>query len=118
MPDYYLDPLSATATTSSSSATASNLYAAISSPVVYMTNNDMKEYIEKTDKHIDELEEDIDFLNKKREELECEVYLNKSQLDELKKDRDYLMTKISDLETKIGNLEDKLDFYITKYVNK
>ena len=116
MPDY-LGSSCATTTSSSSTCMPSNLYT-LSSPTIYFTaSDDTKEYIEKTDKHIDELEEDIDFLNEKRKELESEISLNKCQIDGLKKDIDELKKAKDYLMTIIGDLENKLDFYIAKYEN-
>ena len=69
---------------------------------IYMSNQSIddtiKEATEKVDKHVDQLEEDIEFFNKEREEHAKAIahLLN----DSLKKDKD-----IADLQMKVNGLE-------------
>lgn len=69
MPTFY----TTTATTSTSTSTISNpLYAAVSAPTLTFSyaSDETKEQMEKAEKHMDDLELDIDFLNDKRHEQE------------------------------------------------
>lgn len=95
------------------------VYAASSSfsdPVIYTTAsainfnttvNKYEEYSQKIDKHVDQLEEDIDFFNRKREEMECTITSLINRINELEKNTDDLKTYISWLEHRVDEWEER-----------
>lgn len=122
MPPFTESTISSTATyanggyityTPISTTTTGTIYAA------YNTSEEkMKEYTEKVDKHVDQLEEDIEFLNNERESLKYVVKRIDADLDtatyrinaledentKLKAHIDYLERKIYELEAKFNGL--------------
>lgn len=102
--EYYNIPTSSTIATGSSSG--SIIYTTMSSK--YAT----KEQYEQLEKHIDELELDISYLNDKCEQQEQEAHTLANKVydqDKLICDQDKL---IKTLESKVSNLE-----YYTNYLN-
>ena len=76
----------------------------------------LKEYCSSTDKHVDELEEDIDFLNKERKDaVDMLVFHNdkigelESKLELLKDENIQLHKYLDDLHNQIFILQEKLD---------
>lgn len=76
----------------------------------------LKEYCSSTDKHVDELEEDIDFLNKERKDaVDMLVFHNdkigelESKLELLKDENIQLHKYLDDLHNRIFILQEKLD---------
>ena len=60
-----------------------------------LSSNDLKEYTEKTDKHVDELDADIEFLNNKRSEMEEYISNLEKRVSDLQLAIDALNLKIS-----------------------
>ena len=76
----------------------------------------LKEYCSSTDKHLDDLEEDIDFLDRERKNIGSELGLHEdrmdgleSKLDLLKNENALLRTALEDLQNQIYTLHEKLD---------
>lgn len=76
----------------------------------------LKEYCSSTDKHLDDLEEDIEFLDKERKNTngwlgihEDKINDLESKLDLLKRENIQLCTALNDLQNQIYTLHEKLD---------
>lgn len=76
----------------------------------------LKEYCSSTDKHLDDLEEDIEFLDKERKNMNGDLSIHedkindlKSKLDLLKRENIQLCTALNDLQNQIYTLQAKLD---------
>jgi len=95
------------------STTAAPFYASttFTPNTIYMSNSNIdekiSEYTEKVDKHVDQLEEDIEFLNNEREDQSQAIVdlIN----DNVEKER-----RISNLELKVNHLESLLSETINK----
>ena len=81
-----------------------------------MIDDKMKEYCDSTDKHVDELEEDIEFLDKARKKTTDMLdYHNdrinefQSRIDLLKDENDQLHKYLNDLQSQIYALQQRLD---------
>lgn len=89
---------------------------------IYMSNQSVdetiKEATEKVDKHVDQLEEDIEFLNEKREKLEYDLNELRAQhfktVSELTMKIDKLETDNVNLITRLLSLEDVLNDCVSK----
>ena len=88
----------------------------INTPWESMIDDKFKEYCESTDKHVDELEEDIEFLDKARKKTTDMLdYHNdkinefQSRIDLLKDENDQLHKYLNDLQSQIYALQEKLD---------
>ena len=68
-----------------------------------------KEYVEKLEKHIDELEEDIEYFNNKLEEKDATIYTLQHQVTELDKANKTFEAHITYLEGRLQSLEDKIN---------
>ena len=68
-----------------------------------------KEYVEKLEKHIDELEEDIEYFNNKLEEKDAVIYTLQHQTTELDKANKTMEAHITYLEGRLQALEDKIN---------
>lgn len=68
-----------------------------------------KEYIEKLEKHIDELEEDIEYFNNELQEKNDMIYNLLDKKDELEKDMSDMNCHIIYLEGRLKALEDKIN---------
>lgn len=68
-----------------------------------------KEYVEKLEKHIDELEEDIEYFNEQLKEKDAMIRNLLDKTDELKKDMSDMNCHIIYLEGRLKALEDKIN---------
>ena len=68
-----------------------------------------KEYVEKLEKHIDELEEDIEYFNNELEEKNTVIYTLQHQVTELDKAKKTTEMHITYLEGRLKALEDKIN---------
>ena len=68
-----------------------------------------KEYVEKLEKHIDELEEDIEYFNNQLEEKDTVIYTLQHQTTELDKANKTMEAHITYLEGRLQALEDKIN---------
>lgn len=110
------------------STTAAPFYASttFTPNAIYMSNQSIdetiKEATEKVDKHVDQLEEDIEFLNEKREKLEYDLNELRAQhfktVSELTMKIDKLETDNANLITRLLSLEDVLDDCVSKLRGK
>ena len=85
-------------------------------PVYNPWENKLKEYCNSTDKHLDDLEEDIEFLDKERKNTNGLLALHEdkmdgfeSKLDLLKNENALLRIALEDLQNQIYTLQAKLD---------
>ena len=85
-------------------------------PVHNPWEDKLKEYCSSTDKHLDDLEEDIEFLDKMRKNTNSELGFHEdrindleSKLDLLKNENALLRTALEDLQNQIYTLQEKLD---------
>lgn len=85
-------------------------------PVYNPWEDKLKEYCSSTDKHLDDLEEDIEFLDKMRKNTNSELVFHEdrindleSKLDLLKNENALLRTALEDLQNQIYTLQAKLD---------
>ena len=85
-------------------------------PVYNPWEDKLKEYCSSTDKHLDDLEEDIEFLDKMRKNTDSELGLHEdrmdgleSKLDLLKNENAILRIALEDLQNQIYTLQEKLD---------
>lgn len=76
----------------------------------------LKEYCSSTDKHLDDLEEDIEFLDRERKNMNGDLSIHEdkindleSKLDLLKRENIQLCTALNDLQNQIYTLQAKLD---------
>lgn len=76
----------------------------------------LKEYCNSTDKHLDDLEEDIEFLDRERKNMNGDLSIHEdkindleSKLDLLKRENIQLCTALNDLQNQIYTLQEKLD---------
>lgn len=76
------------------------------SGVIYSDIDKSKEIIEKLEKHIDELEEDIEFFNKQREETQEKLNEILNENASLSSVISTLTVEINDLKVKFQNLSD------------
>lgn len=101
---------SATSLYTSGTIANNNLYTTVS----YLDREEkFKEYTEKVDRHVDQLEEDIEFLNNEREQLKLDIarlehglYLANEQIKSLEADREFLKGFTNYLEDRISKLEE------------
>lgn len=68
-----------------------------------------KEYVEKLEKHIDELEEDIEYFNGQLQEKDTMIHDLLDKKDELEKDMSDMNCHIIYLEGRLKALEDKIN---------
>lgn len=68
-----------------------------------------KEYVEKLEKHIDELEEDIEYFNGQLQEKDVMIHDLIGKKDELEKDMSDMNCHILYLEGRLKALEDKIN---------
>ena len=66
------------------------------------TYNDKDEYIEKLEKHIDELEEDIEYFNKQLQEKDDKIEYLMHQVDQLESDSANMNSRLIYLESRIA----------------
>ena len=85
-------------------------------PVHTPWEDKLKEYCSSTDKHLDDLEEDIDFLDRERKNMNGDLSIHEdkindleSKLDLLKRENIQLCTALNDLQNQIYTLQAKLD---------
>lgn len=85
-------------------------------PVYNPWENKLREYCSSTDKHLDDLEEDIEFLDKERKNMNGDLSIHEdkindleSKLDLLKRENIQLCTALNDLQNQIYTLQEKLD---------
>lgn len=76
----------------------------------------LKEYCNSTDKHLDDLEEDIEFLDKMRKNMNDELSFHedkikeyKSRIDFLEHENEQLHKYLDDLQSQIYIMQQKLD---------
>lgn len=88
----------------------------INNPWESMIDDKIKKYCESTDKHLDDLEEDIEFLDKERKNATAmldfhtdKIYEFQSKIDLLQNENGQLHKYLSDLQTQIYMLQEKLD---------
>ena len=111
----YYEPITTT-TTSTTSPTVYTTVGPASVSFIYKdTEEKMREYCDKVDRHVDELEEDIEFLNTKREEQEqvvAALRINDTEynkrIEELEKEKMNLESYVNWLESRIEALEGKI----------
>lgn len=91
-----------------------------------------KEDIEKIERHIDELEQDIDFFDEERKKQEADLIASKARINKLEDEVNYLMSendtlinKITyeeetrkELQKEIDNLKGYLDFVVNRLRNQ
>ena len=73
--------------------------------ITVTTDEKIKEYTDKTDKHIDELEQDIEFLNTEREKTNVLLKDYEDKINCFKICIDYMQTKIAELEDKLNEMD-------------
>ena len=102
------------ATNNNACTSANNDWAPV--PVYNPWEDKLKEYCNSTDKHLDELEEDIDFLDRERKNMNGDLSIHedkindlKSKLDILKRENIQLCTALNDLQNQFYTLQAKLD---------
>lgn len=85
-------------------------------PVYNPWEDKLKEYCSSTDKHLDDLEEDIEFLDRERKNMNGDLSIHEdkindleSKLDLLKRENIQLCTALNDLQNQIYTLQAKLD---------
>ena len=93
-----------------------NNNACTSVPVHNPWEDKLKEYCNSTDKHLDDLEEDIEFLDRERKNMGSELGLHEdrmdgleSKLDLLKNENALLRIALEDLQNQIYTLQANLD---------
>lgn len=112
------DPTTYWSTTTTTGSTMTNLdLSAITSSINITPNNitwtysnkEQEEYIEKLEKHIDELEEDIEYFNGQLQEKDVMIHDLIGKKDELEKDMSDMNCHIIYLEGRLKALEDKIN---------
>ena len=80
-------------------------------PVITFTSPEIKykEYAEKLDKHVDDLEVDIEFLNEQRKQHYYDIDFLKINVNNLLKENENKNNHIRWLEERINELEAKLN---------
>lgn len=78
----------------------------INNPWESMIDDKMKEYCDSTDKHLDDLEEDIEFLDKERKNATAMLDFHTDKIDEFQSKIDLLTTENALLRAEINNLHD------------
>lgn len=85
-------------------------------PWEQLIEDKLKEYCYSTDKHLDDLEEDIDFLDKERKEMNSNiayhndmVYQFQSDIARLVDENTKLRANLNDLQNQIFTLQRRLD---------
>lgn len=101
-----------TSTTTSTSATISpTIYTTVGPTSISLAYEDtqekVKEYCDKVDKHVDELEEDIEFLNEKRQS-------NEERLEQLINQNIWQDTTIKELTARIGDLQGYINYLVDR----
>lgn len=88
----------------------------INNPWESMIDDKIKKYCDSTDKHLDDLEEDIEFLDKERKNATAMLDFHTDKIDEFQSKIDLLQNEngqlhkyLSDLQTQIYMLQEKLD---------
>lgn len=88
----------------------------INNPWESMIDDKIKKYCESTDKHLDDLEEDIEFLDKERKNATAMLDFHTDKIDEfqskidlLKNENVLLRNELNDLQNQIYMLQSKLD---------
>lgn len=88
----------------------------INNPWESMIDDKIKKYCDSTDKHLDDLEEDIEFLDKERKNATAMLDFHTDKIDEfqfridlLKNENDQLHKYLNDLQSQIYMLQEKLD---------
>lgn len=88
----------------------------INNPWESMIDDKIKKYCDSTDKHLDDLEEDIEFLDKERKNATAMLDFHTDKIDEFQSKIDFLQNEngqlhkyLSDLQTQIYMLQEKLD---------
>lgn len=71
------------------------------------TCNGKDEYIEKLEKHIDELEEDIEYFNKQLQEKDDKIEYLMHRVDQLESDSANMNSRLIYLESRLISLEDR-----------
>lgn len=104
--------LNASAIPFSASSIATTNY----NPWEQLIEDKLKEYCYSTDKHLDDLEEDIDFLDKERKEMNSNiayhndmVYQFQSDIARLVDENTKLRANLNDLQNQIFALQQRLD---------
>lgn len=104
----YYEPI--TSTTTSTSTSAPTIYTT-SGPTITLayenTQEKVKEYCDKVDQHVDELEEDIEFLNEKRKS-------NEERLEQLINQNIEQDTTIKELTARIGDLQGYINYLVDR----
>lgn len=97
-------------------ASAITVTSSIQNPFESIIDDKMKEYCYSTDKHLDDLEEDIDFLDKKRKEMNDYLAFHHDKIGEfekeihlLKDENEQLHKYLTDLQSQIYTLQERLD---------
>lgn len=85
----------------------------VSSPTIYLsyesTEEKIKEYTEKTDKHVDELEADIEFLNKERQDMNDKLIFQATTIYDLTNRIKELEDTCKSLKTFVNYLETRME---------
>lgn len=88
----------------------------IYTPLEQMIDEKLKEYCNSTDKHLDDLEEDIEFLDKMRKDTNIKMAYHDDMIDEFQSKIDFLKDEnvqlhkyLNDLQNQIYMLQSKLD---------
>lgn len=88
----------------------------INNPWESMIDDKIKKYCESTDKHLDDLEEDIDFLDKGRKDMmnlldfhDDKMHEFQSKIDLLENENRLLRSELDNLHNQIYMLQEKLD---------
>ena len=86
-------------------------YTTSTEPIITFTGPEIKykEYAEKLDKHVDDLEVDIEFLNEQRKQHYCDIDFLKINVNNLLKENENKTNHIRWLEERINELEAKLN---------
>ena len=99
-----------TSTTTSTSTAASTIYT-MSGPTITLayenTQEKVKEYCDKVDQHVDELEEDIEFLNEKRRS-------NEERLEQLINQNSEKDTAIKELTAEVNDLRGYVNYLVDR----
>lgn len=97
-----------TITLDSSAMTLTSSAFAINNPWESMIDDKIKKYCDSTDKHLDDLEEDIEFLDKMRKDMNGELAFHDDMIDQFQADISLLKDENTRLRAELDNLRGQI----------